>query len=269
MTSPGRGSMTSRTGATAPAWEWCVGCLTPPACRRVPRPPPTALPFGAASWWYCRPGISPRRPSSGHRGRSRSTSSTTRCTPWRRASPTNYWATGMARTAAAVRVDRADAPMLRRLRAIHGESPPPGPPGPVHGGSPGRAGWRRAYSPEWPQYPQYYIPLEDVRRDLMIPESHSQHSRRGTFAAHALRVSEAHRPAPPGCLPGEAEVDLAFNVGPFFGLAQPQHQFFKRCCVLGGELKPGQEVEGLSEVTPVVQPSRDCREIVKPGGDVM
>src|SRR5215470_20234690 len=122
---------------------------------------------------------------------------------------------------------------------------------------------------EWPNYPQYYIPLEDVRRDLMIPESHSQHSRRGTFAAHALRVSEAHRPAPPGCLPGEAEVDLAFNVGPFFGLAQPQHQFFKRCCVLGGELKPGQEVEGLSEVTPVVQPSRDCREIVKPGGDVM
>src|SRR5215470_10976162 len=121
MTSPGRGSMTSRTGATAPAWEWCVGCLTPPACRRVPRPPPTALPFGAASWWYCRPGISPRRPSSGHRGRSRSTSSTTRCTPWRRASPTDYWATGMARTTAAVRVDRADAPILRRLRAIHGE----------------------------------------------------------------------------------------------------------------------------------------------------
>ena len=47
---------------------------------------------------------------------------------------------------------------------------------------------------EWPNYPQYYIPLEDVRRDLMIPEGHSQHSRRGTFAAHALRVGEVHRP---------------------------------------------------------------------------
>ena len=60
-------------------------------------------------------------------------------------------------------------------------------------------------------------------------------------------------------LPGEAEVDLACNVGPFFGLAQPQDQFFKGRCMLGGELKPGQEVEGLSEVTPVVQPPRDRR----------
>jgi uncharacterized protein (DUF427 family) len=47
---------------------------------------------------------------------------------------------------------------------------------------------------EWPNYPQYYIPLADVRRDLMIPEGHSQQSRRGTFAAHALRVGEVHRP---------------------------------------------------------------------------
>jgi len=47
---------------------------------------------------------------------------------------------------------------------------------------------------EWPNYPQYYIPLEDVRRDLMIPEDRSQHSRRGTFAAHALRAGEVHRP---------------------------------------------------------------------------
>src|SRR5215469_12252090 len=47
---------------------------------------------------------------------------------------------------------------------------------------------------EWPNYPQYYIPLQDVRRDLMVPEGHSQHSRRGTFAAHALRVGEVHRP---------------------------------------------------------------------------
>ena len=47
---------------------------------------------------------------------------------------------------------------------------------------------------EWPNYPQYYIPLDDVRRDLMIPEDRSQHSRRGTFAAHALRAGEVHRP---------------------------------------------------------------------------
>src|SRR5215468_299443 len=70
-------------------------------------------------------------------------------------------------------------------------------------------------------------------------------------------------------LPGEAEVDLAFDVGPFFGLSQPPHQFFKGRCVFGGELKPGQEVEGLFEVTPVVQSPRDRREVFKPGGDVM
>ena len=71
------------------------------------------------------------------------------------------------------------------------------------------------------------------------------------------------------CLPGEAEVDLAFDVGPFFGLSQPPHQFFKGRCVFGGELKPGQEVEGFSEVTAVVQPPGDGREVLQPGGDVM
>src|SRR5262249_35756047 len=35
------------------------------------------------------------------------------------------------------------------------------------------------------------------------------------------------------------------------------------------ELEPGQEVERLSEVAPVVQPPRDRREVFKPGGDVM
>ena len=25
---------------------------------------------------------------------------------------------------------------------------------------------------EWPYYPQYYIPLADVRRDLLAPEGH-------------------------------------------------------------------------------------------------
>ena len=70
------------------------------------------------------------------------------------------------------------------------------------------------------------------------------------------------------CLPGEAEVDLAFDVGPFFGLSQPSHQFFEGRCVLGGELKPGQEVEGFSEVTAAVQPPRDRGEVFKPGGDV-
>ena len=70
-------------------------------------------------------------------------------------------------------------------------------------------------------------------------------------------------------LPGEAQVDLAFDEGPFFGLAQPPHKFVKGRCVLGSELKPGQEVEGLSQIAPVVQPARDRREVLKTGGNVM
>jgi uncharacterized protein (DUF427 family) len=47
---------------------------------------------------------------------------------------------------------------------------------------------------EWPYYPQYYIPVTDVRRDLLIPEGHSQQTRRGKAEAHALRAGEVVRP---------------------------------------------------------------------------
>jgi uncharacterized protein (DUF427 family) len=53
---------------------------------------------------------------------------------------------------------------------------------------------RALYVWEWPNYPQYYIPLADVRSDLLIPEGHSQQSRRGTFQTHALQAGEVHRP---------------------------------------------------------------------------
>jgi uncharacterized protein (DUF427 family) len=38
---------------------------------------------------------------------------------------------------------------------------------------------RAFYVWEWPYYPQYYIPLPDVRRDLLVPEGHTQQTRRG------------------------------------------------------------------------------------------
>jgi uncharacterized protein (DUF427 family) len=35
---------------------------------------------------------------------------------------------------------------------------------------------RALYLWEWPFYPQYYLPLEDVRPDTLVAEGHSQHS---------------------------------------------------------------------------------------------
>jgi uncharacterized protein (DUF427 family) len=56
---------------------------------------------------------------------------------------------------------------------------------------------RALYVWEWPYYPQYYIPVADVRRDLLVPEGRTQQSRRGKFEAHALRA-KTHFFAPAG-----------------------------------------------------------------------
>jgi uncharacterized protein (DUF427 family) len=53
---------------------------------------------------------------------------------------------------------------------------------------------RALYVWEWPNYPQYYIPLADVRAGLLVPEGHRQHSRRGDVDLHGLRVGDTHRP---------------------------------------------------------------------------
>jgi len=56
---------------------------------------------------------------------------------------------------------------------------------------------RALYVWEWPNYPQYYIPLADVRRELLVPEGHTQRTGRGVAELHGLRVDGAggvHRP---------------------------------------------------------------------------
>lgn len=71
---------------------------------------------------------------------------------------------------------------------------------------------RALYVWERPGYPQYYIPLADVRRGLLIPEGHSQQSRRGTFQAQGLRVGEVHRPSAARLLADSAVAGLAGTV---------------------------------------------------------
>ncbi|MEU8301116.1 DUF427 domain-containing protein [Micromonospora sp. NPDC048909] len=54
---------------------------------------------------------------------------------------------------------------------------------------------RAQYVWEWPYYPQYYIPLADVNRDLLVDEHRTEQIRCGTGRVHGLRVGEASRPS--------------------------------------------------------------------------
>jgi uncharacterized protein (DUF427 family) len=53
---------------------------------------------------------------------------------------------------------------------------------------------RALYVWEWAFYPQYYIPLADVRQDLLVPEGQTRQSRRGREELHALKAGDADRP---------------------------------------------------------------------------
>jgi uncharacterized protein (DUF427 family) len=47
---------------------------------------------------------------------------------------------------------------------------------------------------ETDKYPQYYVPLADVNREVLIDEQHPEHLRRGSAMRHGLRVGELERP---------------------------------------------------------------------------
>ena len=53
---------------------------------------------------------------------------------------------------------------------------------------------RALYVWEWPNYPQYYIPLADVNPAVLVDEEHPEHLSRGTARRHGLRAGESARP---------------------------------------------------------------------------
>ena len=53
---------------------------------------------------------------------------------------------------------------------------------------------RALYVWEWPNYPQYYVPLADICQDLLVAEDHTQRTGRGVAELHGLRVGEVQRP---------------------------------------------------------------------------
>ena len=46
---------------------------------------------------------------------------------------------------------------------------------------------------EWPNYPQYYVPLADVSLDKLVDEKTIQQSARGPVERHGLKVGDVHR----------------------------------------------------------------------------
>ena len=53
---------------------------------------------------------------------------------------------------------------------------------------------RARYVWEWPPYPQYYIPLADVRPGVLVPEGRSQQTAQGSIELHAVEVGDVRRP---------------------------------------------------------------------------
>jgi uncharacterized protein (DUF427 family) len=53
---------------------------------------------------------------------------------------------------------------------------------------------RALYVWEWPNYPQYYIPLEDVNASVLIDEHRPERLARGAAMRHGLEVGETRRP---------------------------------------------------------------------------
>jgi uncharacterized protein (DUF427 family) len=47
---------------------------------------------------------------------------------------------------------------------------------------------------EWPNYPQYYIPIADVDAEVLVDERHTQQLKRGSARRYGLRVGEVSRP---------------------------------------------------------------------------
>jgi uncharacterized protein (DUF427 family) len=53
---------------------------------------------------------------------------------------------------------------------------------------------RARYVWEWPYYPQYYIPVEDVDARFLVDEQREQRLRQGTARRHGLQAGGADRP---------------------------------------------------------------------------
>ena len=72
---------------------------------------------------------------------------------------------------------------------------------------------RARYVWEWPFYPQYYIPVDDIDMRFLVDEQHDQHLRQGTARRHGLRAGGQDRPGTPLASPTYAATCRGRKVG--------------------------------------------------------
>ncbi|MBA2529494.1 MAG: DUF427 domain-containing protein [Euzebyales bacterium] len=68
---------------------------------------------------------------------------------------------------------------------------------------------RAQYVWEWPNYPQYYIPLQDVAQHLLLDEEREQRLHLGTASRYGLRVGDVRRESAALVYGGDALAGLA------------------------------------------------------------
>jgi uncharacterized protein (DUF427 family) len=71
---------------------------------------------------------------------------------------------------------------------------------------------RALYVWEWANYPQYYVPVADVKPDLLVDEHRPQRLHRGTAHLHGLRVGDIIRPSSARLYTGDVLEGLADTV---------------------------------------------------------
>jgi len=71
---------------------------------------------------------------------------------------------------------------------------------------------RAVYGWEWPNYPQYHIPLDDVAPGVLVDEQHPLHVHGGLAHRHGLQVGQTHRPGAARVHRGDGPVGLVDTV---------------------------------------------------------
>ena len=89
--------------------------------------------------------------------------------------------------------DRQAGDYPRMITAVNHIEPVPRRVRAFLGGAPVLDTTRALYVWETPNYPQYYNPLEDVDRAVLVDEQRPEHLARGSARRHGLRVGEISR----------------------------------------------------------------------------